>query len=692
MGGMQLQRWIPAAAVIAAACAGGPSHAQNMVPMEPTAGDARDINAQSDVLFDWYIFRGGVLSSLGSAYPITENGPSTFLQAMGGIALNDNGESAGTLQYHAAFRDAAGNISDLGTIPGAPLDYPFVAQAMGMNNAGWVVGTGVTNAGGTLRAGWYRPPAGPLVRLIPPVSYSGEGSANDINGSGLITGYYTRFTAGAIYDPAYAYVYNVNTSQWTELGQGVGNAINASGEVAGTLRTDRCGHAVVYRNGVSTDIGTFGGMCSGAIDINDHGNVVGWAETSPNSERHPFLFNGAMQDVKDLIPANDPYKTTAEITEAAGINNQGVIVVNGLDKLNWPPNTTPKRRAWLLQVPQVYFEGGVQAFGEVAAGSVSAPKTITLTNKSAATVVINSILMRGSFAQINNCGGTLAAGASCVFTVTFNPPAGVAGSYTGGLTVSIDGTSFRTQASGQTPMGVTLSISTPDVVAQTPFTLTWSSPAGSSCWGTGNAILESNEAWSNTKAASGSLTYTIPVAGETSIGMLCRLNGAEGLATNLQFTAALPTVTVTLTPSATTVYAGQTFTLNWLSTAANECTPSGDDPVWVTPWRPANGSLVIAAPSSVSTAVQYTYTLRCDNFANHVSATAQAVVTFNPGSPPVQQPPPTQQPPPQSQTPSTSSGGGGSLDRGLLAGLALTLMAGIASRRRRVPVDLRSAR
>jgi probable HAF family extracellular repeat protein len=264
--------------------------------------------------------------------------------------------------------------------------------ALGMNNAGTIVGTGKSVAIGAQWQGWYGTVGGPLIKLIPPAS-GNDGSAFDINDGGLITGYYNRFGA-TIYPENVAYIFNTHTSQWTEIGLGVGRAINESGEVAGTLAKSNCGHAFVYRNGVTTDIGTLGGNCSYALAINDHGNVAGNSLIAPNPEYRPFLFNGAMQDVIDLIPANDPYKTAAEITEATGINNDGFIVVNGLDKLNFDPNAPLIRRAWLLRVPQVYFDGGIQNFGEIPAGSTSATKTITLTNKEAANATLNFILMR----------------------------------------------------------------------------------------------------------------------------------------------------------------------------------------------------------------------------------------------------------------------------------------------------------
>ena len=64
-------------------------------------------------------------------------------------------------------------------------------------------------------------------------------------------------------------------------------------------------------------------------------------------------------------------------------------------------------------------------FGAVTAKSNSAPFAFTLTNAGTATLTINGISIGGNsanrFSQTNNCGGSLAIGASCTINVTFSP-------------------------------------------------------------------------------------------------------------------------------------------------------------------------------------------------------------------------------------------------------------------------------
>jgi concanavalin A-like lectin/glucanase superfamily protein/HYDIN/CFA65/VesB family protein len=64
-------------------------------------------------------------------------------------------------------------------------------------------------------------------------------------------------------------------------------------------------------------------------------------------------------------------------------------------------------------------------FGSVPTGSTSSAVPVTLTNSGNAALTINSIAISGGnsgdFAQTNNCGSTLGAGAACTINVTFRP-------------------------------------------------------------------------------------------------------------------------------------------------------------------------------------------------------------------------------------------------------------------------------
>jgi len=70
-------------------------------------------------------------------------------------------------------------------------------------------------------------------------------------------------------------------------------------------------------------------------------------------------------------------------------------------------------------------------------GTTSAPQAVTLTNTGqTSSINISSVTVAGDFGITNNCGASLAAGASCTVDVTFTPTA--LGPRTGYLTVSSD--------------------------------------------------------------------------------------------------------------------------------------------------------------------------------------------------------------------------------------------------------------
>jgi len=66
-------------------------------------------------------------------------------------------------------------------------------------------------------------------------------------------------------------------------------------------------------------------------------------------------------------------------------------------------------------------------FGNQAVGSTSSAQAVTLTNNATGTLTINSITISGAnsgdFAETDNCGASVNAGASCTINVTFKPTA-----------------------------------------------------------------------------------------------------------------------------------------------------------------------------------------------------------------------------------------------------------------------------
>ncbi|PYU92591.1 MAG: hypothetical protein DMG25_11805, partial [Acidobacteria bacterium] len=74
------------------------------------------------------------------------------------------------------------------------------------------------------------------------------------------------------------------------------------------------------------------------------------------------------------------------------------------------------------------------SFGRVKVGHTSGSQTVTVRNTGTASVTFSSVTISGQFVDTNNCGGSLAVGASCAINVASAPTS--SGTQTGTLTIS----------------------------------------------------------------------------------------------------------------------------------------------------------------------------------------------------------------------------------------------------------------
>ncbi|HEY1704552.1 MAG TPA: choice-of-anchor D domain-containing protein [Trebonia sp.] len=75
-----------------------------------------------------------------------------------------------------------------------------------------------------------------------------------------------------------------------------------------------------------------------------------------------------------------------------------------------------------------------ESFGNENVGSTGSAQSVTVSNPGTSAVSMSSVGVTGPFGESNNCGTSLAAGASCTVSVTFTPTA--AGAATGTLSVN----------------------------------------------------------------------------------------------------------------------------------------------------------------------------------------------------------------------------------------------------------------
>jgi len=201
------------------------------------------------------------------------------------IAINDHGEIAGTAGTASGSPHAVlwshGAVMDLGILP-----ISTQSSALSINNRGQVVGYGDSPTGQHAIL-WDH---GAIIDLGP-LEPGGSGLARHINNRGQVVGE----GEDAVFGSTHAVVWQ--NSAVIDLGQGVAFTNNDRGEVVGLLTFDG---AFVWRNGRTRLLGTLpGGGFSAANDINQRGQIVGWADV--NNTSHGFIWDrGVMTDLGAL--------------------------------------------------------------------------------------------------------------------------------------------------------------------------------------------------------------------------------------------------------------------------------------------------------------------------------------------------------------------------------------------------------
>jgi hypothetical protein len=102
----------------------------------------------------------------------------------------------------------------------------------------------------------------------------------------------------------------------------------------------------------------------------------------------------------------------------------------------YPSGGTPPNTATLATNPSSL------TFGTQALNTTGPAQAVTLTNTGNAAASISGVTVSGDYSQSNNCGGAIAAGASCTINVSFRPVA--SGTRTGTLTITSSATNSPT--------------------------------------------------------------------------------------------------------------------------------------------------------------------------------------------------------------------------------------------------------
>jgi probable HAF family extracellular repeat protein len=274
---------------------------------------------------DAFIYSGAIMTDLGagSAYGINDNG-----QVVGGSSSTGD-----------AFLYSNGTMTDLGNWGG------LISVAYGINNNGQIVGMAQNTFGYNHAIIYSSGTSTYLGTLGGSIS-----QANRINGSGQIAG--TSSTLRDQGQVGFLYVgssmtplpflsgtprvaYN-STIEPLAIGHksnlGGANDINDNGQIVGwagySSAPQADSHAFLYSGGTMTDLGTLGGQYACANGINNNGQVVGESWLDATETMHAFLYEaGTMTDLNDLIAPNSGWI----LTTAAAINDNGQIICSGID-------------------------------------------------------------------------------------------------------------------------------------------------------------------------------------------------------------------------------------------------------------------------------------------------------------------------------------------------------------------------
>jgi len=154
---------------------------------------------------------------------------------------------------------------------------------------------------------------------------------------------------------------------------------------------------------------------------------------SPSQANWTLLQNGTLcaAGCGTLSPTTTASGTATTYTPPSTVPASPAVTLTATSVTD---NTKSASAAITLTNGTVQLVPDILAFGPVKT-TRSKPLTTTLTNTGASALSITSVTITGSpFTQTNTCGSSVAAAASCVFTVTFKPTQTL--TYNGALTIT----------------------------------------------------------------------------------------------------------------------------------------------------------------------------------------------------------------------------------------------------------------
>jgi probable HAF family extracellular repeat protein len=388
------------------------------------------INNSGQVVLQNYIYSSGTLTAFPNNF--TGAGINASGQVVGsvggqygGVGVNcpgvglDSGQGCAI----AVYSNGAVTVEPLYSPAGYNSNDPDLGnQGLGINSSGVIVGDWnyTHGLGGAIELdngafSTFTFPANSCPNLNGGLN-SAAGVAFAINDAGQIVG----LLPGGAMCQSEAFLYS--QGMYYDIGSGQANAINASGEVTGSLQFGNSSAAFLYSTeGTPMNLGTLpGNVFSTGYGINSAGLVVGTSESTgipATNVNHAFLYDGVMNDLNSFVLPTDPLKSFVTLTDARGINDSNLIIVNGIDSRD------NSNHAYLMQLPLIQVSIKASA-STVPAGtpvtltwttypSSASGVTCTATGGSAADGWTGMITLNGTKAVMEAAAGTYAYGLSC---------------------------------------------------------------------------------------------------------------------------------------------------------------------------------------------------------------------------------------------------------------------------------------
>ena len=274
------------------------------------AGSSCKFTVPFNRLFGAFRWSGGAITDLG----VTGSA----------LGINNAGQVVGSTGQPGFEFSGSAFIWDNGVVTGLGPVLGGFSAALDINNQGQIVGIrGSPPNTASWRAFLYDTPTGAVTDLG---SLGGtfRSTATSINDAGHVAGW------ASLPDQNTFHAFLWRNGVMTDLGalstgHSFARAINATDLVVGDSSVPAGAHAFAWQNGTMSDLGTLGGPFSAAYGVNDRAQIVGYALTETFAQRAFVWRAGVMRDLNDLIPASSGWI----LREARAINNGGQIVGTG---------------------------------------------------------------------------------------------------------------------------------------------------------------------------------------------------------------------------------------------------------------------------------------------------------------------------------------------------------------------------